>query len=84
MEHETTPERAPDQDQKRPPEAVPADHDGTPAAALLGLQQSHGNAWVARALQSGLMRQPDAEQVARDAFIARGVMPSAAGLTFQP
>ena len=83
MEHEITPE-APDQERPRPPEAAPPEHDGTPAAALLGLQQTHGNAWVARAVQRGLMRQPDAEQVARDAFIARGVMPSAAGLTFQP
>ena len=83
MQHQTTPEQAPDPERERPPEAAPPEHDGSAAATLLGLQQSHGNAWVARVVQSGLMRQPDAEQAARQAFIARGPMPSAAGVDFQ-
>jgi outer membrane protein OmpA-like peptidoglycan-associated protein len=83
VRHQPT-ERAPDPERERPPEAAPPEHDGSAAATLLDLQQSHGNAWVARAVQRGLMRQPDAEHAARQAFIARGVMPSAAGLDFQP
>jgi outer membrane protein OmpA-like peptidoglycan-associated protein len=77
------PERVGEAEPERSPEpAAPAPEH--PAAALLGLQQGHGNAWAARAIQRGLARQSDAEHAARDAFVARGLMPSAAGLDFKP
>jgi outer membrane protein OmpA-like peptidoglycan-associated protein len=49
-------------------------------ATVLRLQQGYGNAWVARHVANRLMRQGDP---AREAFVNRGVMPSAAGLDFQ-
>lgn len=49
-------------------------------AAVMRLQQGRGNAWVARQVANRLQRQGDP---ARDAFVKRGVMPSAAGLDFQ-
>ncbi len=72
-----------DPERERPPEPAAPEQEASRASTMLDLQQSHGNAWVARAVQRGLLRQPDAEQAAREAFIARGVMPSAAGLDFQ-
>ena len=71
-------------DPERPVETGEPVAQASPAAALLGLQRSHGNAWVARAVRQGLLRQGDAEHAARQAFLARGLMPSAAGLDFQP
>ena len=49
MHHETT-EQVPDQEREQAPESAPPGLQGSPAATLLGLQQSHGNAWVARAV----------------------------------
>lgn len=51
-----------------------------PAGDVLSLQRSAGNAAVARALAATLARSADP---ARDAFVARGVMPSPDGLDFQ-
>jgi outer membrane protein OmpA-like peptidoglycan-associated protein len=48
--------------------------------AVMRMQQGQGNAWVARQVAAGLLRQGDP---AREAFVARGVMPSPAGLDFQ-
>ena len=83
MPHHATPD-TPGREPEPRQEPAAREPEATPATALLGLQRSHGNAWVARAVERGLMRQPDAEQLAKQAFIARGVMPSAAGLDFQP
>ncbi|MBI5876485.1 MAG: OmpA family protein [Chloroflexi bacterium] len=49
----------------------------TRARSVSDLQQAHGNAFVQRQI---VQRQPDAEQTARRAFIARGLMPNANGL----
>jgi len=49
-------------------------------ASVLRLQQGYGNAWVARQVANLLLRQGDP---AREAFMRRGVMPSAAGLDWQ-
>ncbi len=48
--------------------------------AMLGLQRGRGNAWVARRVAQ-IMRAGDP---ARDAFLAGGLMPSAAGLDMTP
>jgi len=45
--------------------------------SITDAQRAHGNAFVQRQL---LQRQPDAEELARRAFIARGLMPNANGL----
>jgi outer membrane protein OmpA-like peptidoglycan-associated protein len=47
------------------------------------IQQGQGNAFVSKLAASTLARQPDAEEVAKQAFVARGLMPSAAGLDMQ-
>lgn len=49
----------------------------TRSRSVQHLQQAQGNAFVQRLL---LQRQPDAEEAARRAFIARGLMPNANGL----
>jgi hypothetical protein len=56
---------------------------GLTTASVMRMQQTAGNAAVARMMSSRLQRQPDAEELAKQAFVARGVMPSAAGLDFQ-
>src|SRR3954468_15426064 len=68
--------------ERAPSEAAVADEPLSPAA-VLRMQQAQGNAHVARMLAAQLQRQPDAEQLARQAFLAKGVMPAAAGLDFQ-
>jgi outer membrane protein OmpA-like peptidoglycan-associated protein len=63
--------------------AGPVGNEPLSPASVLRMQQSQGNAHVARLLTAQLQRQPDAEQLARQAFLGKGLMPGAAGLDFQ-
>jgi hypothetical protein len=87
-------EHEPGIEQDAAPTAAPTVDDATPATtslaglpqhssaaamrqqAVIGLQRARGNAWVARNIAQ-VMRQGDP---AREAFLASGPMPSAAGL----